>query len=92
MLEGDDAPRVGVELVSVAYDDGETETYQVPLAYYAEEQERLAHALVGTWHDEDLGTVHAYDAVHDREATDLLAARLRRARPRRPTGRSATAT
>ena len=70
--ESDTGPDVGVELLTVAYDDstaGETEQYQVPLAYYGEEQERLAHALVGTWHDEELGDVHAYDAMHDREAT-----------------------
>jgi maltokinase len=79
MLEGDDAPRVGVELVSVEYVDGDIETYQVPLAYYIEEQERLEHALVGSWHDEDLGDVHAYDALHDRAATALWLAAFVRA-------------
>jgi len=71
------SPRVGIELVTLAYDGsdgagkGDTETYQLPLAYYAEEQERLEHARVGSWEDEELGAVHAYDAVHDREATSL---------------------
>ena len=60
------------------------ETYQVPLAYYAEPQERLEHALVGAWDDDDLGAVYVYDAVHDREATALLAAGVRRGRRRRP--------
>ncbi|MDX6302839.1 MAG: maltokinase [Nocardioidaceae bacterium] len=70
-------PRVGIELVTLRYhgtgdDTGDdTETYQVPLAYYTEEQERLEHALVGSWKDEELGAVVAYDAVHDREATAL---------------------
>ena len=71
-------PVVGVELATLAYDDpstgsgqGATETYQVPLSYYAAPQDRLEHAFVGTWHDETLGTVHAYDALHDREATIL---------------------
>lgn len=81
----DETPRVTVELVTVAYDDGRddggvggddagedaTETYQMPLACYSEPQERLEHALVGSWDDPDLGTVHAYDALHDRAATAL---------------------
>jgi maltokinase len=65
------APQVGIELVTLEYADGDTEIYQVPLAYYVEEQDRLEHALVGSWDDEELGPVHAYDAVHDREATAL---------------------
>ena len=75
--EPDSAPQVGIELVTLEYGGGDrgdrrdTETYQVPLAYYAEEQERLEHALVGSWDDDELGAVHAYDAVHDREATAL---------------------
>jgi maltokinase len=68
---GDQTPRVGFELLTLRYSDGETETYQVPLAYYPEEQPRLEHAFVGSWDDDDLGSVHAYDAVHDREAAAL---------------------
>ena len=68
---GDDAPQVGVELVTLQYADGETETYQVPLAYHTVDQERLEHAFVGKWDDDELGPVHAYDAVHDRDATRL---------------------
>ena len=64
----DECPRVGVELVTLDYADGGSETYQVPLAYYGETNERLEHAMVGVWHDDELGPVHAYDAVHDREA------------------------
>ena len=64
-------PRVCIELVTLQYADGDTETYQVPLAYYADERERLEHALVGSWQDEELGAVNAYDAVHDREAAAL---------------------
>ncbi|MEO5710065.1 MAG: hypothetical protein ABIQ59_09605 [Nocardioidaceae bacterium] len=67
-------PAVHVELVTVEYagaEPHEIETYQVPLALYNEEQERLEHALVGTWEDDVLGTVVAYDAVHDREAAAL---------------------
>ncbi len=64
-------PRVGIELVVVRYEDGTTETYQVPLAYREDAQERLEHALVGEWDDPELGRVHAYDAMHDRGATAL---------------------
>ncbi len=69
-------PVVGIELLTLEYageQPREVETYQMPLAYYPEPQERLEHALVGSWDDDLLpgGTVHAYDAVHDREATAL---------------------
>lgn len=63
-----DAPRVEVRLVEITYADGDTELYQVPLAFYEHPQGRLDHAFVGWWEDPDLGWVHAYDAVHDREA------------------------
>jgi maltokinase len=66
----DGPPQVGIELVTVHYAGAEDETYQVPLAYYSEPQERLEHALVATW-DAGSGTVHAYDALHDRTATAL---------------------
>jgi maltokinase len=63
-------PRVAVEIVSVEYADGaaEIERYQLPLAYYAEPQHRLEHALVGQWDDADFGSSYVYDALHDREA------------------------
>jgi maltokinase len=63
-------PVVAIDLVEVDYTDGsgERELYQLPLALYAEPQERIEHAHVGTWEEPDLGLVHAYDAVHDREA------------------------
>ena len=51
--------------------------------YYAEPQERLEHARVGTWDaTPTCGTVHAYDAVHDREATALWLRGVRRRRRR----------
>jgi maltokinase len=58
----DEDPRVVVDL------------YQVPLALYTDPEHRLDHAFVGWWQDLDAGWVHAYDAVHDREA---MAAYLR---------------
>ena len=72
---GEGSPHARIELATLEYPPTgsgqarETELYQVPLAYYAEPQERLEHALVGTWEDDELGVVHAYDAVHDRQAT-----------------------
>ena len=65
------SPGVGIELVTLTYPDGQSDTYQVPLAYYTEPQERLEHAEVGRWTDADLGEVVAYDALHDRDATLL---------------------
>jgi maltokinase len=64
----DEGPRVVVDLAEVTYDDGGIELYQLPLALYTDPEHRLDHAFVGWWEDPDAGWVHAYDAVHDREA------------------------
>ncbi|MCW2866810.1 MAG: hypothetical protein JWR20_998 [Marmoricola sp.] len=66
-------PAVTIDLVTVRYPgvDGapdEVEHYQMPLSHYAEPQERIAHASLGPHLDDELGQVHSYDAVHDREA------------------------
>jgi maltokinase len=71
-----DAPdglRVTIELAEVTYggDASDTELYQLPLAYYRHPQDRLAHALLGEWYDEELGQAFVYDAVHDRESMAL---------------------
>ncbi|MCD4534461.1 hypothetical protein LRP67_10235 [Nocardioides sp. cx-169] len=69
-----DSPRVVIHLVQVTYDDVDAaapdavELYQVPLAFYEHPQGRLDHAFVGWWEDPEHGWVHAYDALHDREA------------------------
>jgi maltokinase len=68
---GAEAPVVLIELVTLDYGDGGSEVYQVPLACYTEPQDRLEHAYVGSWKDEEHGEVHAYDALHDRHATAL---------------------
>ncbi|HWJ10987.1 MAG TPA: hypothetical protein VNS46_16520 [Nocardioides sp.] len=65
-------PEVAVLLVEVTYAGGDTELYQLPLSLYDAPQDRLEHAVVGRWPDED-GSF-AYDAVQDREA---MAAYLR---------------
>ncbi len=65
-------PAVRIELVEFAYDDGTTETYQVPMAYYSVPQEHLSHAFVGEWAVDVLDPAVAYDALHDRDATRHL--------------------
>ncbi len=63
-----DGARLFVNLVEVSYGHEGVELYQVPLVYYDDPQHRLDHAFIGWWDDPDLGWVHAYDALHDRDA------------------------
>ena len=72
-VETDTPAAAAIEIVTLRYDDvpdGQgVELYQLPLAYYAERQERLNHAFVGWWEEPELGGyVHVYDAPHDRDA------------------------
>ena len=62
---------VTVELVTLEYDTGETDVYQVPVSYYLGQRSKLQHALIGAWEDDELGHVWAYDAMHDHAATPL---------------------
>ncbi|RNM11485.1 maltokinase N-terminal cap-like domain-containing protein [Nocardioides pocheonensis] len=58
------ADDLSTTLVTLRFaDDGETAAYQVPMAAYEEQQERISHAFVGEWDDR-----YHYDAVHDRES------------------------
>ncbi|PKH42756.1 maltokinase [Nocardioides alpinus] len=77
-----DAPdglRVAIELAELTFANpstgsgqaAETELYQLPLAYYSEPQDRIGHAWVGEWDDEDFGRSFVYDALHDRESMAL---------------------
>jgi maltokinase len=66
--------RVAIDLAEVTYgssDDADTDLYQLPLAFYSEPQERISHALIGEWEDEDFGLAHVYDALHDRQSMAL---------------------
>ena len=63
--------RVAVDLAEIHYSDGETELYQLPLAFYAEPQEQLSHAHVGEWEDDEFGHAFVYDALHDRQSMHL---------------------
>jgi len=65
---GEGRPATYVHLVEVRYAEGDSELYQLPLAFYTEPESRLDHAFVGWWEEPELGWVHAYDALHDREA------------------------
>ncbi len=85
--------RASIEVVTLTYDDGapgeRSELYQLPLAFYAERQDRLNHAFVGWWEEPELGGyVHAYDAVHDRDAMAGWLRAFDRAAVRRTRSRS----
>lgn len=76
-----DAPEglhVTIELAEISYGDGSSDLYQLPLAFYTEPQERIAHALIGEWEDEELGHAFVYDALHDRQAMALWLAAFAR--------------
>ena len=69
-------PAVTVDVLTVKYaatasEDGAVEHYQMPLSHYSEEQGRINHAYLGPHEDDELGAVHTYDAVHDREAMQV---------------------
>jgi maltokinase len=65
------SPDVAVELVELSFEDGATETYQVPVSYFPGEQIMLHHALIGEWDEPELGHVFAYDALHDHAAMSV---------------------
>ncbi len=68
-------PQVLIDLVEVTYaDNAEVEFYQLPLALYAEPQERLEHALIAVDEVEGFGPAHVYDALRDRAAMSNLLA------------------
>jgi maltokinase len=67
----EELPAVRIALVTVSYDDGDTETYQLPLVHREEPVENLAHALVGEHVDDAGRRTFVFDALHDKEATPL---------------------
>ena len=75
-------------MVTLTYDDGapgeRSELYQLPLAFYAEPQDRLDHAFVGWWEDPDwAATSTPTTRVHDRDAMAGWLHALRRGSGRR---------
>jgi maltokinase len=66
-------PAVTIDIVTVTYPGADgaeptSELYQMPLSHYPDLQDRIGHAHIGAHTDDELGPVHSYDAVHDREA------------------------
>ena len=78
------APEGGAEAGAAAGGEPTTERYQMPLSHYTEEQGRIGHAYIGPHYDEDLGDVHSYDAVHDREAMAVYLDTFARTPPEQP--------
>jgi maltokinase len=66
-----EASGVRIDVVQVTYDDGDTETYQLPLASYVQPAEHLSHAFVGEESASDGSTHFVYDALHDKDSTGL---------------------
>jgi maltokinase len=64
LLLRDGEPRVSIALVTLSFADGGSDVYQVPVASYADPQERLGHAFIATVEGR-----YVYDALHDRDAT-----------------------
>ncbi|MDQ1667096.1 MAG: maltokinase [Actinomycetota bacterium] len=64
-------PAVRILLVTVTYDDGDTETYQLPLVHHREPVDILMHVLVGEGVDDRGERVFVFDALHDKEVTGL---------------------
>ncbi|MBA3232809.1 MAG: aminoglycoside phosphotransferase [Propionibacteriales bacterium] len=65
-------PRVRIEVVTVRYEDGTHDSYQVPIAYLDERNADYGHALIGEVDDHELGATVAYDAVYLKEASSVF--------------------
>ena len=66
-------PAVRVEVVTVAYDDGGTDSYSFLMSYLDEVDDEYAYALIGTSQSPE-GQRWAYDGVHHKPATAALLA------------------
>jgi maltokinase len=66
-----DYPAVRIALVTVTYDNGDTETYQLPLVHHDHYVENLGHVLVGQGESPDGGPLFVFDALHDKDATHV---------------------
>ena len=67
------APAARVEVVTVAYDDGGTDSYQVLMTYLDEADDEYAYALIGT-QDVPQGQRWVYDGVYHKPTTAALLA------------------
>ena len=71
----EDGPSVALWIAQVDYTDGAHETYQLPLVERAEPVMALDHVLLGTVERGD-APVWIYDALHDKDVTQLFLAGL----------------
>jgi maltokinase len=73
MLQESDGeqPAVRIDLIDVAYEDGGTEAYQLPVAAYDAQTEHLSHVFVGVETAPDGSARYLYDALHDKGCTHL---------------------
>jgi maltokinase len=65
-------PRARIELVTVQYDDGKSDLYQLPVVYLDTVDPDMGHALVGALAHPELGDVVAYDGVYFKSAAEAL--------------------
>jgi maltokinase len=66
-----EAPAVRILLVTVTYEDGDTETYQLPVVHHSGPVETLMHVFIGEGIDDAGKRVYVFDALHDKDATEL---------------------
>ena len=78
-----DGRTVELWLADVAYSDGGSDRYQVPLVSYSEPVDALDHVLIGSVKVDDV-PVWIYDALHDKEVTGLWLDSVRAARSTGP--------
>jgi maltokinase len=77
-VPGGDGFHVAIDLAELEFpgsgpdEHATTELYHLPLLYHPEPQDRLEHALIGVWHDDQYGHCHVYDALHDHDAMALV--------------------
>jgi maltokinase len=81
-IEGMDVHTVGrldgtlIAIVTVHYDGGDEERYQVPLVLHDHPSDTLDHVLLGTVGEGD-GVRWVYDALHDKDITSVWLAGVR---------------
>jgi maltokinase len=71
-------PEVSIWIATVSYAGGGTETYQVPVVVRDAPVKNLEHVLLGTV-DSGSGPQWVYDALHDKDVTQIWLEGIRRA-------------
>lgn len=70
-------PHVTIWLAELSFASGERVIYQIPLVTHYEPQEGLEHVLVGVLDAEEGRQLWYYDALHDKQVTQVWLAGLR---------------